>query len=366
MIGKTNVKVKPNKKVQYVEYIESTGTQYIDTGIKPTQNTRVEIKFFQTEADKFVYGSRTSAKVYDTDKHCYNHSSTTEIYPQFFSFSSSVSVSYPFNTIYTLKNGKEGFYLNDTLLQTYTYLNFSSTFNMYLFGLNQNDSLEARAFVGKIYYCKIYDNGVLIRDFRPCKDGAGVYCLYDEVEKRYYYNQGTGEFIGEGTTYFTSSITPTSWTAVTTGTEYISSNDYGEWKIWADNCYTNYPISYAFNGSSTNNWRSQNHTVCIGINFPEGVAICPKNITSKIAYVASTTNGSSKILGLNETTGEWETLFDNIDAGTTLTEKSYDLETNSFYTALKLEMYRYSSVYPYNAVQSFRITNGFIKLGGVA
>ena len=35
MVGKTNVKVKPNEKIKidYVEYIQSTGTQYIDTGL---------------------------------------------------------------------------------------------------------------------------------------------------------------------------------------------------------------------------------------------------------------------------------------------------------------------------------------------
>ena len=41
MLGKTNVKVKPNKKVNYVEYIESTGTQYIDTGIPASIDLKV-------------------------------------------------------------------------------------------------------------------------------------------------------------------------------------------------------------------------------------------------------------------------------------------------------------------------------------
>ena len=195
MLGKTNVKVKPNKKivVDYVDYIESTGTQYIDTGVDPTQNTRVEIKFLSKEADKFVYGSRTSSS--SSNKHCYNHNSTTKVYPQFYSFSSAVSKNVLFNEVYTLKNGKEGFYLNDTLLKTYTYSDFTSTLNMYLFGLNQNRALE-RGFVGNIYYCKIYENDVLVRDLKPCKDGMDIYCMYDEVNKRFYYNQGSGSFTG--------------------------------------------------------------------------------------------------------------------------------------------------------------------------
>lgn len=42
MIGITNVKIKPNKKIEFVEHIESTGTQCIDTGI-PTQIDSTQI-----------------------------------------------------------------------------------------------------------------------------------------------------------------------------------------------------------------------------------------------------------------------------------------------------------------------------------
>ena len=46
----------------------------------------------------------------------------------------------------------------------------------------------------KLYHCKIWNNGALERDFIPCKDPNGVVCLYDKVEGKYYYNQGTGDF----------------------------------------------------------------------------------------------------------------------------------------------------------------------------
>jgi hypothetical protein len=38
------------------------------------------------------------------------------------------------------------------------------------------------------------DNGVLVRDMWPCYDPDGVACLYDKVEKKYYYNAGSGAF----------------------------------------------------------------------------------------------------------------------------------------------------------------------------
>ena len=50
----------------------------------------------------------------------------------------------------------------------------------------------------KIYSYRFYMNGVLVRDLWPCYDPEGVACLYDKVEKKYHYNAGTGEFAAGG------------------------------------------------------------------------------------------------------------------------------------------------------------------------
>lgn len=47
---------------------------------------------------------------------------------------------------------------------------------------------------GRIYYMKIYENSVLIRDFIPVrKDGIGY--MYDRVSGQLFGNAGTGSFI---------------------------------------------------------------------------------------------------------------------------------------------------------------------------
>ena len=48
---------------------------------------------------------------------------------------------------------------------------------------------------GKIYSCKIYKSGVLTRDFVPCKNPSGSIGLYDLVSAQFYQNSGTGTFI---------------------------------------------------------------------------------------------------------------------------------------------------------------------------
>ena len=50
-----------------LEYIESTGTQYIDTGIVPNSTTTAEVKFNNSKKTSFVFGSRWSQSPnYDT------------------------------------------------------------------------------------------------------------------------------------------------------------------------------------------------------------------------------------------------------------------------------------------------------------
>ena len=47
---------------------------------------------------------------------------------------------------------------------------------------------------GKMYYFKLYNDGILVRDMVPCKDMKGVVCMYDRVENKFYYNSGSGSF----------------------------------------------------------------------------------------------------------------------------------------------------------------------------
>ena len=47
----------------------------------------------------------------------------------------------------------------------------------------------------KIKYFQIYDNDTLVRDFVPVLDKDDIPCMYDKVERKFYYNQGTGDFI---------------------------------------------------------------------------------------------------------------------------------------------------------------------------
>ncbi|MBO5696253.1 MAG: hypothetical protein J6S06_01950, partial [Alphaproteobacteria bacterium] len=54
----------------------------------------------------------------------------------------------------------------------------------------------------KIYYFKVYDNGKLVRNFVPVRQGAVINefvvpsnGMWDIVEQKFYPNAGTGNFV---------------------------------------------------------------------------------------------------------------------------------------------------------------------------
>ena len=87
-------------------------------------------------------------------------------------------------------------YLDDELIFTHTINNFTTPTSLVLFSLNKSDgTLYSGTNDCKIYSAKFYDSDALIRDYIPVLDKNKRPCLFDKVDKKCYYNQGTGEFL---------------------------------------------------------------------------------------------------------------------------------------------------------------------------
>lgn len=188
--------VQSNLPSGYTEvgYIESSGTQYIDTGVCPTNNTKVEVVFENVNNEKFVYGSRSSAD--DTvAAHAFFASSSSMCFPMFGTYISAVGVSMADNRRHKAEISQAGAYLNGNLIRSYDTMDFTSTLNMFLCGLNQNGNMDSRTFVGKIYSFRVWESGELIQSLVPCKrDSDGAVGMYDTVTGAFLTNSGTGVF----------------------------------------------------------------------------------------------------------------------------------------------------------------------------
>ena len=179
---------------QRVEYIESSGTQYVDTGFAPSYNTEVVATFVKTTnagVNQAIFGGQTGS----SNRFMFAISNQEKIAWQFGSNDTGHLNTIDANTKYVIKNVGGSLYLDGTLIYTADTQSFVGTYNAYLFARNQIGTTNNYAYI-KLYSCKIYDNGTLIRDFIPVYRKSDMTIgLYDTVNGKFYTNAGTGTFL---------------------------------------------------------------------------------------------------------------------------------------------------------------------------
>ena len=168
-----------------VKYLESTGTQYIDTGIEPHQDIAVEIKWKNnsTQNQKWLIGSGSS----NTDCiRAYVSSSGTW---RFGGGSASINTVNTTTRVAIINKSKVT--INGTDYSwSGTVGTFSSNVTIKIFaGATFNSPLSAR-----LYYFIATDNGVQITDLIPVRCGTTGY-MYDRVSGHLFANAGTGDFV---------------------------------------------------------------------------------------------------------------------------------------------------------------------------
>lgn len=176
----------------YLEYIESTGTQYIDTGIKANDNTGVEIEFkaMTTTNQVFLGALEPSVSRFQPLNSNNNFVGNISISGDSITYDNSVDTTSTHTLEFNVQNSKV--YYDGVEKGSVTSIGSASTSTIYLFARNYSNSMLQATF--KLYSCKIYDNGTLVRDFAPCLDINDVPCLWDKVTKNFFYNAGTGDF----------------------------------------------------------------------------------------------------------------------------------------------------------------------------
>lgn len=176
-----------------VEYIQSSGTQYIDTGFKPKATTRTVMKADVTAVSEWsaFFGTRNATSQTASKAYLAAASSSTQYRSDYFGSALSINVNTTVKMTTVDKNKNVCTFNDDTITNPSSVATASA--NMFLLALNNAGS--AQYFLNaKLYSCNIYDNDVLVRDFVPCKNPSGVVGLYDVVNGVFYQNAGTGEF----------------------------------------------------------------------------------------------------------------------------------------------------------------------------
>ena len=197
-----------------MEYVEATGTQYVDTGVEGRAGTKAHFKFTTTEPyqnDQMILGSRSaggSNRIYHTYLYSkgiprvnigygtvYNR--TTWLYAA----PSTHAMQTEFTTNGIVKAVNNGYVADNKHSGA---VSVTSGCTLYAMACNTGGTADMFA-KAKLYYMKIWATGEdgayrLERSYVPCVKG-GRAGLYDAVSKMVYYSQGSADFVAPSRTW---------------------------------------------------------------------------------------------------------------------------------------------------------------------
>lgn len=166
---------------------------YINTGYIPTENTEVQLSFSQAGTNTWsVFGTRKA----NTQKHLQFMAPQSTNGSVRFNFGNK---NYTINRInfseegdYTIKINKSGVWSGTSQLTSWSPSDMNFELPIVLFGLNNNGTIEhagnQSSVKPRVYWLKIYEQDVLVRNFVPAKKGNRV-GFYDEVNQTFYGNE---------------------------------------------------------------------------------------------------------------------------------------------------------------------------------
>lgn len=193
-----------------VEYLESTGTQYIDTLVAIDDSIDAIItalildgSYIGNPAQAFRHGNEgslagnyqntTAAITFpwnDLDKQYLN----LRFGPNFTNGGNSVSYASK-GYKHTFQNNKRGYFIDGALQHAWPEATWSSPNTLFYMAPGPDFSSNFAVRSAKWFSLVIKKANVEVLHFIPCLDETGAPCMYDRESKRAFYNQGTGDFL---------------------------------------------------------------------------------------------------------------------------------------------------------------------------
>lgn len=180
-----------------LEYIESDGTNHIDTGVIGKSGVSCEgrMSFVVVPNDSTFIGSRRDSG--DTRLYLLHYfQKPTYGYGEYYQCGKAAKANTIYDFATTLKVGEQRFTWNGEVIGTDNLtIELNTGYTMYIFALNQANAQKWPT-KGKLYYLKIWDNDVLVRDYIPCMNKEGVCGLWDKVNSTFNSSATSSPLIG--------------------------------------------------------------------------------------------------------------------------------------------------------------------------
>lgn len=215
-----------------LEYLESSGKQYIDTGVVATSGFEVEIKI---NIDKVtgswapILGAHEPSAPYKRNFIAYGSNKKMEMDAG--DKITQTSVSLTGDDVIKASNVKNNFYLNINGTHynpTITTNSSNIAYSGRTLHLLHTNGYDMGYTTGKVYYCKITVDGNLVRDLVPAaRIDTNQFGLFDLVSQSFFINAGTHEFIAGPTLLPVVNQEPSiNQNYKQLNSIYLSSNDY--------------------------------------------------------------------------------------------------------------------------------------------
>ena len=165
-----------------VTYVEFTGKQYVDTGFIPSNTTKLWMDFEipTPVVGNVYYGSRdtTSSNSFLFAYSPINNKLRTQFGSQALDHDATIQGRHE------ITHNKNVVTL-DGVTKTHNAVTFKASKPLYLGAENRKGTVYFMS-TFRIYGCKIYDDGVLVRDFVPVTNSEGTKGLFDLVTYSFY------------------------------------------------------------------------------------------------------------------------------------------------------------------------------------
>ena len=173
-----------------VDYLQSSGSQYIDTGYKYGADSGFELTVDGSSVNGTVIGAEDSkgklVVVFSAGTLYVARNKTAR--------TSTYDLNYPIKIV----NKGSQFIVSDVI--NYRTLTVDDRdfvgpdLTIYLYARHRTSGAQIASSTTKIYSCRFLESGSVVANLRPCLDPDGVPCFYDTVRQQKYANAGQGSF----------------------------------------------------------------------------------------------------------------------------------------------------------------------------
>ena len=173
-----------------LEYLESTGSQYIDTGCTANQDTTIKTRWQFVEEPGYAGAIFTQLGDPPRFAAIYRDNLNRSRFDYGTRMNYATGIIYNIGQVYDIEKRGRYNYVDGVLVCTNQ---TTEPFESSRIGISAAGASLSSKF--RLYSFEMENDGVMKLNLIPALDSTGAPCLFDTVSRKPFYNAGTGDFV---------------------------------------------------------------------------------------------------------------------------------------------------------------------------